>query len=147
MIPSLMLGLALAVGAPAPKKEAPKKEPPTPVGTWLSEKVVAGGKELPAPPGAIEFNFTTDGQLRVNKGNGAPSEPGAFKVDATKDPAEIDITESRAGRPDRTIVGVFKIDGDTMTLAISEAGDRPKAFESPAGSQVIVFTFKRVKKD
>ena len=90
MYSSLLLGLALSVGAPA-AKEAPKKEVPSIVGEWIGEKAVAGGKENPVPEGGISFTFTADGKLKVKAGANEKPEAATYKIDTKKTPFEIDI--------------------------------------------------------
>ena len=68
-------------------------------------------------------------------------------LDTTTDPKCIDFLEKREGRPDRTLEGIYKIDGDTLQIAFSipkEVKDRPTSFEKP-GDRALVWTFKRVK--
>ncbi|HEX3152581.1 MAG TPA: TIGR03067 domain-containing protein [Gemmataceae bacterium] len=143
---SLLLGLALAVGAPAVKDKEPAK--PSIVGMWEGEKAVAGGKELPVPPGGISFTFEEDGKLHIREGKRDKMDTGSYKLDPKKDPAEIDLMPP-ADKKEPIVSGIYKIDGDTMTLAFSRGapgGARPTKFESPEGSEVIVMTLKRVKK-
>ena len=45
------------------------------------------------------------------------------------------------------MVGVYKVDGDTLTIAVSWDKTRPTAFDAPAGSLGHVLTLKRVKRD
>jgi hypothetical protein len=45
------------------------------------------------------------------------------------------------------VKGIYKIDGDTLTMCLSPTGERPAKFESTAGGQTILMTFKRMKKD
>lgn len=141
MYPSLCLGLAVSLGAPAPKDK------PTVVGEWAAESVVAGGKTLPGPPGGASFTFAADGKLRVRDGDKV-SDDGSYTVDPKKDPAEIDLIPPAAQKKPPT-QGIYKLDGDTLTLCFHpkdpKAG-RPKAFESPDGSTAMVITLKRVKK-
>ena len=66
MSQSLLIGLALAVGAPL--KDAPAKDPPSIIGEWVGEKAVAGGKERPVPEGGITFTFTAD-EAGMGSGN------------------------------------------------------------------------------
>jgi uncharacterized protein (TIGR03067 family) len=145
MYSSLLVGLALAVGAPG--REPAAKDPPTIVGAWVGEKAVAGGKEKPVPEGGITFTFTADGQLTVNEGNRKKADTGSYKLDPKKDPAEIDIIPP-AEKKDPTVLGIYKLDGDTLTLCFGrgKAGSRPTTFESPEGSETIVITLKRAKK-
>ena len=143
----LLVGLALSVGAPG-VKDPPKKEA-TIVGEWVGEKAVAGGMDLPVPDGGITFTFAADGTLMVRDGGRGKPEAGSYKVDAKKNPAEIDLVPP----PDKKEVvlqGIYKLDGDTLTLCFrrgAPGAGRPKEFESPAGSDVIVMTLKRAKKD
>jgi uncharacterized protein (TIGR03067 family) len=136
--------LALAVGAPAPKAEA-KKDPPTVVGRWVPENASVGGKNDPPPPGTT-FEFTADGKfLMITDGNARP-ETSSYTTDPKKEPAEIDL-DGPGGKKDPPILGIFKTDGDTLTLAMSKDGTRPTKFESPAGSRVMIITMKRAKKE
>jgi uncharacterized protein (TIGR03067 family) len=145
MTASLLVGLALIVGAPA-KKDPAAKEPPTLVGDWLAETGVMGGKPENPPPGST-ITFLADGKLTMKEGGGGAAEVGTYKADAKKDPAEIDISPEGAGKGP-TLAGIYKIEGDTLTLCFTLTGaDRPKAFTSPAGSMVMLVTCKRVKKD
>jgi|SRR5262245_53301671 len=142
---SLLLGLSLLVAAPGPK-DAPKKEP-TIIGEWISQKGVAGGMDLPIPQGGMIFHFTADGKLIAREpAVGKSDEGGSFKVDSKKDPPEIDLIPP-AGRNQPTMLGIYKLDGDTLTLCFQIGTERPTKFESPAGSMSIVMTFLRVKKD
>ena len=149
MYASLVVGLALAVGAPA-AKDPPKKDAGI-VGEWVGEKATAGGKERPVPAGGITFTFTADGKFIVREGKREKPDEGSYKADSTKDPAEIDIMPpaDKPGRP--TIKGIYKVDGDTLTLCFGrgdkDAADRPTKFESPEGSNVMVMTLKRAKKE
>jgi uncharacterized protein (TIGR03067 family) len=146
MCSSLLIGLALAVGAPA--KDSPAKDGPGIVGEWVGEKAVAGGKELPVPKGGIAFTFTADGKLTVREGEREKADTGTYKADPKKDPAELDIVPP-ADKKEPTVQGIYKVDGDTLTLCFArgKAGAaRPTKFEAPEGSDVIMITLKRVKK-
>jgi len=144
----MVAGLALLIAAPGPK-DPPKKEP-TIVGEWVGESATAGGMALPVPQGGIKFTFTADGKLTVDEpGRGKAEEAGTYQIDAKKTPAEIDLNPP-AGRNEPTILGIYKLDGDTLTLCFHQGGpgvERPKNFESPAGAKSIVMTLKRAKKD
>lgn len=144
MTPSLLTALALTFGAPAPKDD-PKKDPPSLVGEWVAEKGVKRGNEQPIPPGGIAFEFTPDGKVRIRDGP-KQSPPADYKTDPKKSPAEIDIDLPDTGRKAPAMAGIYRLDGDTLTLCVSRGGTRPTKFESPAGSDVTLMTFKRAKK-
>lgn len=143
MYSSLLVGLALAAGAPG--KDT--KEPPSIVGEWVGEKAVAGGKEQPVPDGGITFIFTADGKLTVMEGKRDKNDTGTYKADAKKEPAEIDIIPPE-DKKEPTVLGIYKLDGDTLTLAFGRGKEksRPTKFESPVGADTIVITLKRAKK-
>jgi uncharacterized protein (TIGR03067 family) len=147
MYPSLLITLALTVGAPG-TKDPPKKEVSI-VGEWDGEKAVSGGQEKPVPAGGVTITFTADGKFIVREGKREKPEEGTYKTDTKKDPAEIDITAPpESGRP--LVKGIFKIDGETLTLCFAggkDDADRPAKFESPAGSRNMLMTLKRAKKD
>jgi len=146
MYQSILVGLAVAVAAPAPK-EAPKKEA-TIVGEWVGEKAVSGGKEMPVPPGGVSFGFNADGTLTIAEGGRGNAKTGSYKIDPKKNPPEIDLIPP-ADKKDETILGIYKLDGDTLTLCFQKGGPggRPTKFESPEGERTVVITMKRVKKD
>jgi uncharacterized protein (TIGR03067 family) len=146
---SLLVALALAVGAPA-TKDPPKKEAPSVVGEWAGEKAVQGGQERPVPPGGVSITFTADGKFLVREGKREKPEEGTYKVDTKANPAQIDIMPPEDKAERGNVRGIFKIEGDTLTLCFAgskDDGERPTKFESPEGSRTMVMTLKRVKKD
>lgn len=141
---TFVLGLSILVAAPA-KKDPPKREPPSVVGEWLGESGVKGGKNDPPPPGTT-ITFTKEGEVLFKEGgNGMNGEKGSYSVDVKKDPAEMDITPPGPGKGPK-MMAIFKIEGDTLTIALGMT-ERPKTFTSPDGSDVMLITCKRVKKD
>jgi uncharacterized protein (TIGR03067 family) len=147
MCPCLLVCLSLSVGAPG-AKDPPKTEASI-VGQWEGEKAVSGGKDKPVPAGGVTMTFTADGKVLVREGKREKAEEATYKVDATKDPAEIDILPPADKAARGTVRGIFKIDGDTLTLCYARGkgeADRPTKFDSPEGSRVMLMTLKRTKK-
>lgn|SRR5262245_15330863 len=148
MYASILTGVALLVAAPGPK-DAPKKES-TIVGEWVGEKAVTGGMDLPVPAGGITITFTADGVLTIVEGGRGQPKSGSYKADSKKDPPEVDLVPP-ADKKEPTVLGIYKLDGDTLTLCFDRGGGgasaRPTKFESPAGATTIVMTLKRAKKD
>ena len=143
MYASVLVGLAVLVAAPAPK-DPPKKDPGI-VGEWVAEKMMAGGMELPVPKGGFTFLFAADGRLTVQEGTKEKPDEATYSVDPKKNPAEIDLTPPAQDKVG-TMAGIFKIEGDTLTLCFTIMGERPKGFESPAGAMTMLMTLKRAKK-
>jgi uncharacterized protein (TIGR03067 family) len=145
MHPSVLIGLALVVGAPAPK-EAPK-EPPSAVGEWVATSVVVSGKGQAFTEKEFEYTLTADGKFVVRKGKEGGE--GRYTLDRKKDPPEIDIFLEGDKSDSPTMQGIYKVDGDTLTLCVAPGGKnakRPKSFEAPAGSEAMLLTLERAKK-
>jgi uncharacterized protein (TIGR03067 family) len=140
---AIWFGVALALTAPG-DKDAAKKEAPSIVGEWDGEKAVRGGQEKPVPDGGVKVTFTAEGKLIIKEGTKDANE-STYKVDAKKTPAEIELTPPKE---DGTRLGIYKIDGDTLTICLADkdSTDRPTKFESPDGTNIMLITLKRVKK-
>jgi uncharacterized protein (TIGR03067 family) len=61
-----------------------------------------------------------------------------FRLDAGKDPKQIDLTEEVNGPP--TIKGIYVLDGDELRLCLSDQGkDRPAAFpKKPGPGEILI---------
>jgi uncharacterized protein (TIGR03067 family) len=143
----MMLIAATVWGIAAPKpKEAVKKdaETPTIVGSWKLEKMTMAGKELPAKE--LVFEFTRDGKMLAHDPGRPERELGTYKLDQANRPAEIDwFLDSKN---EQTLRGIFRINGDTLTICIDDGLDsvRPARFESPAGTRRMLWTLSRTSK-
>jgi uncharacterized protein (TIGR03067 family) len=137
---TLLFGLAVAVGAPALKEAKPD---PSPVGEWTVESSVFGGKDdgvmREAP---IEKIVITPDRWTVVR-NGDLRGGSQIAINPKKDPPEIDFDP---GMGAGGIKGIYRLDGDTLTVCYTLRGDRPTKVESPAGSQIQMMTLKRIKK-
>jgi len=136
---TLVLGLAIIVAAPAPKEA--KKPEPTILGEWSLESAVFMGMPLPAPKGRNTINFTPDGKCITFAGDVATAETASFTHDAKKSPAEIDLIEGKG----MTMKGIYKIEGETLTICIAIDGQRPDKFG--ANDKFMMMTLKRMKKE
>jgi uncharacterized protein (TIGR03067 family) len=137
--PSLLLGLAIVVGAPAPK-ETPK-DPPKLEGDWIVESI-EGPKE--AGPARITMRFTESKILILEGEKPTPDEAG-YTADLKKKPATIDIRPEK-GQKDKMVQGIIEITGDTMKLCFArDAKERPTEFKGDAANGIMMITLKRVK--
>jgi hypothetical protein len=114
----LLLGLAVAVAAPGPK-DPPKADGPL-VGTWALESMTAGG--TPRPGLKATVTFAQDGTY-VTRAEATP-------------PLAV-----------QSQVGIYRVDGDTLTVCSTVDGARPKGFDAPAGSNRTLAVYRRVRKD
>jgi len=67
-----------------------------------------------------------------------------FKIDSSKKPAQIDIIPKDGPEKDKTMRGIYELDGDTLKLCVRGMGEgRPTEFKSD--KDVTVMVLKRVK--
>lgn len=133
--------LAVALAAPGPK-DPPKAAPSGLVGRWAIESSTLNGNPLPISD--LVVTYTADGKSESRVG-GKVVQTGTFTFDPKRDPAEIDMTD--AAPLSVAWPGIYKLDGDTLTICVSAHQKRPTTFEPAAGSGLIRTVYKRVKKD
>ena len=93
-----------------------------PKGEKLPEEVVKGGK----------LTFAGDKHtVKVGK----DTIIGTQKLDPTKNPKEIDATDTEGPFKGKTTQGIYKLDGDMFTVCFAPPGkDRPKEFTSKSST-------------
>ncbi len=144
MFSAVLIGLSLAVAAPVTKDA--KKDAPSIVGEWDGIKALIGGMDMPVPKGGIGIAFAADGKATLREGDRAKAEEVTYAIDPKKSPAHIDLVPP-AKEKEPTLFGIYKIEKDELTICMTMGGERPTKFESPAGSQIMLMTFKRAKKE
>lgn len=138
---------ALAAHSPAGEQPAPKgKAEPQPKtdqeliqGNWLIVGLEAGGKQEPEK-NYKDNTFTFAKDRATLREKGFPPVDFTFALDPTKTPKAIDLTPTKGGG---TVRGVYKLDGDDLTLCLSIGGARPTEFATKAGGDTEAFTLKR----
>jgi hypothetical protein len=87
--------------------------------------------------------------LTVDDGGKEVAFQGHFKLDPSRKPKEIDVTELDGERKGKTTSGLYEIDGDTLRLCHPglPGGDRPSVLESKEGSTDYLWTLKRSDKE
>lgn len=129
----LVLSLVLAADA---TKDATNIE-----GTWIVVSASKDGKENDEIKGEkITFK---GGKVTVSKKK--KNEEGTYKIDPSQNPKTIDVTgEGKDG----THRGIYKLDGDKLTLCIADEASegRPKDFTAKEDDGKMVIELKREKK-
>lgn len=141
-----LLLAAIGIAAPA-LKDLPRKDQ-SPVGEWQVESVVSGGRPRPVGAEPFRYTFTADGKWYLHRGPLEPDETveRAYFTDPKADPPRIDLRYDPAEQESRVGQGIFKVEGDTLTICLRRRGTgRPKAFESTPDVPTTLYVFKRVK--
>jgi uncharacterized protein (TIGR03067 family) len=137
-----LLVVGLLMGADQPS-DAAKKDLEKLQGDWKVEKAQRGGMDAPA--NVLEkLTLVVKGDSMTVSEGGVRDEKAAITLDPGKSPAAIDIKPARAGRD--TVLGIYKLDGDSLTLCWAKDGARPTDFASKEGSNHVLFVLKRIKK-
>jgi uncharacterized protein (TIGR03067 family) len=140
--------LAVAVGllAAAPGKDE-KDDLKKLEGDWIFSSWDHAGQPLPAEARETA-KLTVKGDKYTFHFNDL-TEEGTIKLDPGKKPATIDLAITEGEDKGKTQVGIYKIDGDTITVCLAAPGakDRPIDFKSTEENGHILATIKRAKKD
>jgi len=124
---------------------ADDKKDPT-AGKWVIESVTRDGKANDALKGATREHSDGKYSLTPAKDTKAPLTVGTYTLDTTKTPIAIDMKPKGGNFDGKTLLGIVKVDGDTMTIAFAEPGkDRPTKFESKEGGGVVLAVHKKAK--
>lgn len=111
-------------------------------GKWTIESVSRGGKDDKSLKGAIREHVGEKYTITPPKNSNAAATEGTFSVD--EDKKTIDMKPTSGNFKGKTLLGIYKLDGDTLSIAFAEK-ERPKDFESKEGSGVVVAVMKRAK--
>jgi len=124
---------------------AEDKKDPT-AGKWVVESVTRDGKVIDGYKGTVRVNdggkytFTPPADSKI------PASSGTYKLDASKSPITFDAVVKGGTFDGKTLLGIVKVDGETLTMAFAEPGkERPTKFESAAGSGVVLSVYKKAK--
>src|SRR5262245_9214892 len=119
MFTAVFLGTTLVATAPALKESGI-------VGLWVVERQDTGGGVLPFPKGDPLYSvFTADGKWAMYREGFVVTPNAKYAVDLTARPHTIDLGEDPTAKYSFSYEGVFKIEGEILTLCHS-VGRHPR---------------------
>jgi uncharacterized protein (TIGR03067 family) len=105
-------------------------------GKWTVESFEFNGMPVEQMLGAVREFAGDKYTLAPQSGD---SYSGTFKLDASQSPKQIDLV-----LPDRTLKGIYELDGATLKIAYALAGDaRPTELASKPDSGVVLAVHKK----
>jgi uncharacterized protein (TIGR03067 family) len=113
-------------------------------GKWRLVSYTKDGKATPADKVATTRTFfEADGSYTVTR-DGQIAVIAKVKIDATKNPKQTDVTYSEGELKGKTVLGIYKLEGDTATFCHAPPGKpRPKEFSAKPGSGHVLIVNKR----
>jgi uncharacterized protein (TIGR03067 family) len=135
------VALVLVAAAMASADDATKKAQKMIQGTWEPVRLSFGGKPDPTPAKDLPTRIFDGDKLTTKDPGKKTEEQATFKLDASKEPKQIDIAQKGG----KTVQGIYVLEGDTLKIAYKLGGqERPTKLDDDG---VFVETLKRqVKK-
>jgi uncharacterized protein (TIGR03067 family) len=142
----VVLSISVAVSGNHPTREAMKWFR----GHWVCVYVETEG--VPIPKEGIEdlkhLDILVEGDriTLIEEGKVREEWDIHYKVDPTKKPWTIDIAVSLEGTKPKTLLGIYKVDGDTLKISIvgpKKEPERATEFVTRPGSNNLLWHFKR----
>jgi uncharacterized protein (TIGR03067 family) len=113
-------------------------------GTWTLESFEEGAKK--APPAELKQKriFFGANQFIIKKGDEL-LQVGTLKLDPIDGRRDVDATVLAGPHKGTTMVGIYQVKGDTLTLCFDpEGNDRPTKFKTDKDSGLFLAVYKRL---
>jgi uncharacterized protein (TIGR03067 family) len=116
-------------------------------GTWTCASAMIDGKPL-AEEAAKKLRLTlTADRYKTQRGEDEVLFDSTYTIDPTKNPKQIDMIGTEGDLKGKAALGIYKLDGDTLTMCYVMPGrERPAAFESLPQSGAFLVVWNRALK-
>src|SRR5262249_28644075 len=113
-------------------------------GTWQTVAYTRDGNKA-SDQGLPKIKLVIDANGRATAlRSGETFFAGTTRLDPTTDPMSIDVTYTEGESKGKTAFGIFKIEGDLLTICRALPGQvRPTEFASAPGNGHLLMTYKR----
>ncbi len=131
----------LAAGDAEVKKDEDRLQ-----GTWKVTSIENDGNKVD-PKEFANWKLVIAGDKMTALDSNDVMDEHTFKLDAAAKPAAIDLTLLTGESKGKTMQGIYRIEGDTLTVCVAEPGkkDRPREFRSEPGKSHMLLVFQRAK--
>jgi uncharacterized protein (TIGR03067 family) len=144
--------LAVAIAIAASCTQAPEAAPDLKAelarhqGVWRCASLRRDGKE--ADQAVVRpITRSVDGDRVVWRRDGKSFSASTIVLDPGADPKTIDVHADGGPGRDKVVRGVYKIEGDRLTLCTADPDEpRPDAFRAEAGDRWTLMVFEREEK-
>jgi uncharacterized protein (TIGR03067 family) len=139
----LLLSVVGLIAADEPKK---KDDAESFKGNWSIVSMKMDGRSAPED---LVKNFRCRFEEKTYNNTIASDvvEEGSYTIDASKTPRTIDFDIKKGHDEGKKQLGIYKLEGDKLTLVLTEPGSttRPKSFKAEAGDSLVEVVLQRVK--
>jgi uncharacterized protein (TIGR03067 family) len=144
MMKVAMVGVLIGLGSLAADQAEARKEL---AGTWQAVSYALDGKKASDEDmKKIRLLIDADGKTTAQR-EGKTFIASTTRIDPTKTPKTIDITFTAGEDKGKTALGIYKIEGDRLTICRTAPGkERPSEFSSRPSSRHTLMVYRRVKK-
>ncbi|MCI0462217.1 MAG: TIGR03067 domain-containing protein [Gemmataceae bacterium] len=138
----LVLVVAAVLAAADSGRAGDKKKPASPEGTWVGTSWKRGPGEVPKDKVDTELVLTRT-TYEFPRGINRISAKGAVKIDDVK--GTIDFTPGDGPAKGKTLKGIYRVEGNVLTLCFTSAGgERPAEFKS-GNRNTVLATYEKKK--
>ncbi len=144
-----VFGLLPVIGLLLAAAEAQKDEGKSPIGDWTIIAIKSMGRSAPDDLiKGLTVTFNAQKSYAI-KAKDQVVEQGRYQINTAKTPWTIDFAIEKGSDAGKHQLGIFTIDGETLTLSVAEAGSekRPTTLDSKADTPGLTYVLRRAGKE